>query len=146
MLWEGMPNEEFMRIAIKEAKKADFPYGAVIVKKGKVIARAGTAGAKSTDPTAHAEVTAIRKACKKLNSKTLVGCTLYSTCEPCPMCFAAMWWAKIETLVFGMSLKDSNRLSGPEINMSCTVLNRQGGNRIKVLGGLLKRECLGLFK
>ncbi len=91
-----MINKKFMKIAINVAKKADFPYSAVIVKNGEIISKAGTASKKSLDPTAHAEISAIRKACKKLKSRTLEGTTLYATCEPCPMCFTAAWWAKLK--------------------------------------------------
>jgi len=93
-----MKDKDFMHIAINVAKRADFPYGAIIVKNGKIIAKAGTASKKNIDPTSHAEISAIRKACKKLKSKELKGCIIYSTCEPCPMCFTAIWWAKVDRI------------------------------------------------
>ncbi len=139
-----MKDEKFMHIAINVAKKADFPYGAIIAKDNRIIAKAGTASKESLDPTEHAEINAIRKACKKLKSKELIGCTLYSTCEPCPMCFTAAWWAKIDRIVYGMTLKDSSRLMGKELEISCEFLNKKGGNRIKI-NQILRNECLKMF-
>lgn len=141
-----MNDEDFMRRAIEEAKNSDFPYGAVLVKDGIIMAKSGTAPKDSVDPTAHAEITAIRLACKKLNSKSLEGTTLYSTCEPCPMCFTAAWWANITRIVYGITLEDSSRLLFQELEVSSEFLNNKGGNRILLEGGLLKEDILDLFK
>jgi len=135
-----------MHEAIKEAKKADFPYGAVIVKDNKIIARAGTANRENLDPTAHAEITAIRNACKKLKTSNLTGTTLYTTCEPCPMCFTAAWWSKISKIVFGMTLEDSTRLMGQELEVRSEYLNKAGGDQIKIIGGILREDIIKLFK
>lgn len=100
-----------MRIAIDEAKKGikkgGGPFGAVIVKNNKLIAKAHNAVTLSNDPTAHAEICAIRKACKKLKTFDLHGCVIYSTCEPCPMCFSAIHWARISTVFYGTTKKDA---------------------------------------
>ena len=134
-----------MQEAIKEARKADFPYGAVIVKDNKIIARAGTAKKESLDPTAHAEITVIREACEKLKSKNLVGTTLYSTCEPCPMCFTAAWWANIGEIIFGMDLEDSSKLVGQELEVKSEFLNKVGGEKINIKGGVLREDIIKLF-
>ena len=76
------------------------PFGAVIVKDGKVIATGTNLVTSSNDPTAHAEMSAIRNACKSLSNFQLEGCTIYSSCEPCPMCLAAIYWARPQRLVF----------------------------------------------
>ncbi len=140
-----MNNEKFMSEAIKEAKKADFPYGAVIVKDNEIISRAGTAKKESLDPTAHAEITVIREACNKLKTTNLRGAILYSTCEPCPMCFTAAWWANISEIIFGMDLEDSSRLMGKELEVKSEFLNKAGGNKIKMTKNYMREEILSLF-
>ena len=95
----------FMRIALKEAEKGmekgeGGPFGAVIVKDGEIISKAHNEVLKTNDPTAHAEMVAIRRASKKLGRFNLSDCDIYSTCEPCPMCFSAIHWAKIKKLYF----------------------------------------------
>ena len=76
------------------------PYGAVIVKDGKIIAASGNCVTVNNDPTAHAEIMAIRQACKALNTFQLKNCTLYSSCEPCPMCLGAIYWARLKNVYF----------------------------------------------
>ena len=76
------------------------PFGAVIVKDGAVIAEGGNEVTSGNDPTAHAEIVAIRRACRALGSFSLAGATIYASCEPCPMCLGAIYWARIERLVF----------------------------------------------
>lgn len=103
---------EFMKIAIEEAlhgmKNNDGgPFGAVIVKNGQIISRAHNEVVKTNDPTAHAEVTALRKASSLLGRFDLSDCEIYSSCEPCPMCFAAIHWAKIKKLYYGSTRQDA---------------------------------------
>lgn len=83
------------------------PFGAVIVKNGAVIGKGVNSVTSNNDPTAHAEVMAIRDACKNLNSFQLEGCVLYSSCEPCPMCLGAVYWARPDRLVFAASKDDA---------------------------------------
>lgn len=83
------------------------PFGAVIVRDGKVIAEGVNLVTASKDPTAHGEVTAIRNACKTLNTFSLAGCELYSSCEPCPMCLAASHWARLDAVFFAASAEDA---------------------------------------
>ncbi len=139
-----MSDEKFMRLAIKEAKKGDFPFGAVLVKNNKIIAKAHNNSNQKLDPTAHAEVNIIRKACKKLKSKDLSGCTLYSTCEPCPLCFIAAWWANISKVVYGAEGEDVSEDEW-KIDVKCSYLNSNSGNKIQIQGGFLREECLKLF-
>ena len=138
-----MSNAEFMQLAIKEAKKGDYPFGAVIVKDEKIIAKAHNTA--TLDPTAHAEINAIKKACKKLKTTNLQGCTLYATCEPCPMCFIAAWWAEISKIVYGAEAEDV-----PEdewkIDVKCAYLNSKSKNKIRLEGGFLRKECVELLK
>jgi guanine deaminase len=103
---------EFMEAAVLEAKKGievrdGGPFGAVIVKDGKIIARGHNKVVSSHDPTAHAEVVVIRNASEKLGRFDLSDCELYTTCEPCPMCYSAIHWAKIKKFYYGATRKDA---------------------------------------
>lgn len=105
-------DREFLQLAIDLAVENvktgnGGPFGAVIVKNGEVLATGTNAVTTSNDPTMHAEVAAIRNACSKLNSFQLDGCTIYSSCEPCPMCLGAIYWARPEKLVFAASKDDA---------------------------------------
>jgi len=103
---------EFMKIAIEEAligmkNNEGGPFGAVIVRNGEIISRAHNEVVMTNDPTAHAEVTAIRRASRLLGRFDLSDCEIYSSCEPCPMCFAAIHWAKIKKLYYGSTREDA---------------------------------------
>ena len=106
--------EEFMAEAIKlsreSVKTGGGPFGAVIVKNGKIIAKASNKVTENMDPTAHAEVSAIRIAAKKLESFNLTGCEIYTSCEPCPMCFGAIYWAKLDKLYFANTKADAKNI------------------------------------
>jgi tRNA(Arg) A34 adenosine deaminase TadA len=108
------PNPEFLRRAIRLATEnvlngAGGPFGAVIVRDGKIIAEGVNTVTGANDPTAHAEVNAIRAAAKALGAFSLAGCQLYTSCEPCPMCLAAAYWARIDAIYFGASAADASR-------------------------------------
>ena len=107
-------NPEFLRRAIALATEnvvsgAGGPFGAVIVRDGRIMAEGVNTVTASNDPTAHGEVNAIRAACKALGTFTLAGCQLYTSCEPCPMCLAAAYWARIEAIYYGASAADAAR-------------------------------------
>jgi tRNA(Arg) A34 adenosine deaminase TadA len=101
----------YMRCAIQLSSEnidnGGGPFGAVIVKDDKIIAEAGNSVTLENDPTGHAEVNAIRLAAKNLNNFDLSGCVIYSSCEPCPMCLGAIYWARIDKLYFGNTKKDA---------------------------------------
>ncbi|NCA79610.1 MAG: nucleoside deaminase [Sphingobacteriia bacterium] len=107
-------NQKFMKKAIaasiKNIERGGGPFGAVIVKDGKIIATGTNRVTANNDPTAHAEVSTIRKACKKLNTFDLSGCEIYSSCEPCPMCLSAIYWAHIDRLYYGNTKKDAAKI------------------------------------
>ena len=104
-------DKEFMRQAIRLAsesvERGGGPFGAVIVRDGEVVAEGANSVTLHNDPTAHAEVTAIREACRRLGTFHLDGCTIYTSCEPCPMCLGAIYWAGIARVVYGNSRKDA---------------------------------------
>jgi tRNA(Arg) A34 adenosine deaminase TadA len=109
-----MSNPEFLRRAITMATEnvvsgVGGPFGAVVVRAGRIISEAANTVTATNDPTAHAEVNAIRAASKALGTFTLAGCQLYSSCEPCPMCLAAAYWARMDAIYFGASAADAAR-------------------------------------
>jgi tRNA(Arg) A34 adenosine deaminase TadA len=140
---------KFMRLAIQKARdgvrKGQTPFGACIVKSGKVIACCHNLVWKNTDITAHAEITAIRQACKRLKKIDLSGCVIYSTCEPCPMCFAACHWARIRRIVFGCAIKDAKGYGFNELQVSNLKLRQLSRNKIKITPAVSLKENIGLF-
>ena len=104
-------DKEFMREAIRLANQSvaqgGGPFGAVIVKDGEIIAGSSNSVTIDNDPTAHAEVNTIRKACQELGTFDLSGCTIYTSCEPCPMCLGAIYWARIGKIFYGNTRKDA---------------------------------------
>ena len=110
-----MTHENFMQEACNEARKGmeknqGGPFGAVIVMNGKIVGRGNNRVTSTNDPTAHAEVTAIRNACKNLSNFHLKNAVLYTNCEPCPMCLAAIYWANIQTVFFASDRNDAERI------------------------------------
>jgi guanine deaminase len=100
--------QEAIRLSIENVTSGNGgPFGAVIVKDGKIIARGANQVTSSNDPTAHAEVVAIRNACKELGSFQLEGCEIYTSCEPCPMCLGAIYWARPDKMYFANTKKDA---------------------------------------
>ncbi|WP_432712056.1 nucleoside deaminase [Pedobacter sp.] len=105
-------HEKFMRIAIELAEKNVLesiggPFGAVVVKDGEIIAQSGNCVTATNDPTAHAEISAIRLACTKLNNFDLTGCVIYTSCEPCPMCLSAIYWSRMATVYYANTKNDA---------------------------------------
>jgi guanine deaminase len=108
------PNSEFLRRTIALAVEnvtsgRGGPFGAVVVREGKIVGEGVNSVTAAHDPTAHAEVNAIRAAAKALGTFTLAGCELYTSCEPCPMCLAASYWARIDAVYFGCAAADAAR-------------------------------------
>ena len=107
-------NKKFMRKAIalslKNIENGGGPFGAVIVKDGKIVAIGVNRVTTSIDPTAHAEVNAIRKAAKKLGTFDLSGCEIYTSCEPCPMCLGAVYWAHLDKMYYGNTKTDAKKI------------------------------------
>lgn len=141
---------KYMRIAKENAEngiknKDGGPFGAVILDKdGNIIANGNNKVLKTNDPTAHAEVVAIRKACKKLNTYDLSDCTLYTSCEPCPMCLSAIIWANIKDVYYGCTKEDAGNI-GFRDDVIYDYL--KGKNRDLIhLNCLDREECIKVFK
>ncbi|MCF6224081.1 MAG: nucleoside deaminase [Flavobacteriaceae bacterium] len=110
--YDDVNHVHFMSEAIKSAIKGmnnneGGPFGCVIVKNGEIVGRGNNKVTSTNDPTAHAEITAIRDACKNLNTFQLEGCIIYTSCEPCPMCLGAIYWARPEKVFFGSNKNDA---------------------------------------
>lgn len=107
-------DKEFMRMAIALSQESvaggGGPFGAVVVKDGKVVAAASNSVTIDTDPTAHAEVTAIRMAARNLDTFDLAGCSIYTSCEPCPMCLGAIYWAHIDKIYYANDKEDAREI------------------------------------
>lgn len=108
-------DRKFMRqaidLSIENVRNGGGPFGAVIVRNGEVVATGVNNVVPHCDPTAHAEVTAIRKACQKVGDFKLDGCTIYTSCEPCPMCLSAIYWSGIERIFYGNTKQDAEDIN-----------------------------------
>ena len=145
-----MYQEKFMKMAIDEARKGirrrhGGPFGAVIVKNGKVVAVGHNRVLKNNDSTCHGEIDAIRKAERRLRTYDLSGCQIYTTGEPCAMCLAAILWANIDKVYYGCSLADNEEIGFRDDKID-KLLDRDD----KLYGSLLEQkereDCLKLFK
>lgn len=139
-----------MRMAIRLAEKnvaeaKGGPFGAVIVKDGKVLAKSANKVTGTNDPTAHAEVSAIRLACKKLHSFDLAGCVIYTSCEPCPMCLGAIYWARLDAIYYANTKKDAAAI-GFDDQFIYEELDLPMNQRKLPIVQLLRTEALGAFK
>ena len=122
------------------------PFGACIVNGDGVVSLAHNRVFATTDITAHAEVLAIREACHRLNTIHLGGCRIYSTCEPCPMCFAACHWARLDRLSFGAAITDALDFGFRELTLDHLTMKTLGGSPIETRAGLCREACLELFR
>ncbi|MBK4731287.1 nucleoside deaminase [Oxynema sp. CENA135] len=146
-----MNDTYFMQQAIAKAlegiHKGQTPFGACIVRgESEIVSCVHNIVWDSTDITAHAEIHAIRDACRVLDTVDLSGCTIYSTCEPCPMCFSACHWAKLDKIVFGTRIADAKALGFSELSISCEQMKQLGGSAIALHGDFMRAESLEVFK
>ncbi len=143
-------DEKYMKMAIEVALKGiesgQTPFGACIVKDDEVISCTHNIVWDSTDITAHAEIHAIRNACQKLQAIDLSGCVIYSTCEPCPMCFSACHWANIKKIVYGASIDDAKDSGFSELTISNSQMKEFGGSPIEIVEGCCLEENVKLFQ
>lgn len=145
-----MTHEHFMREAIKEAEAGvrqgrGGPFGCVVVRRGEVIARGTNCVTSTNDPTAHAEVTAIREACRRLETFSLAECELYTSCEPCPMCLAAVYWARIPTVYYGNTRADAAAI-GFDDDFIYQQIPLPPEKRAIAMKPLLRDEAQGAFR
>jgi tRNA(adenine34) deaminase len=138
-------DQAFMRLALDEARRGDYPFGAVIVRDDKVIARGRNLGKVHDDPTAHAEMTAIRRCVADHGSAALRGSTLYATGEPCPMCMGAIIWCHVGRLVFAASIKQlATKINQIMVPCADIAANAPFAS-ITIKAGILADEAMKLF-
>ena len=121
------------------------PFGAVVVRKGKIVGRGWNQVTSTNDPTAHAEVSAIRDACQKLETFQLDDCELYTSCEPCPMCLAAIYWARFRKVYYANTRKDAAKIDFDD-DLIYREVARPISKRIIPMKQLLRPEALAVFK
>ena len=145
-----MSQKKFMREAIKLAEAGmrggrGGPFGCVVVRKGEVIGRGHNRVTSTNDPTAHAEVVAIRDACANLETFQLDDCELYTSCEPCPMCLAAIYWARIPKIFFGNTRADAAAI-GFDDDFIYWQMPLPPDERTVAMKPLLRSEAMGAFR
>jgi tRNA(Arg) A34 adenosine deaminase TadA len=142
-------DKNFMLIAIalslNSVKSKGGPFGAVIVKDGNVIAKTSNSVTLDNDPTAHAEVNAIRAACSALKSFDLSGCTMYTSCEPCPMCLGAIYWASIDKIFYANSRTDAKNI-GFDDSFIYDELNKPMSERSIPIMQIMQNEAIKAFE
>jgi guanine deaminase len=146
----GTANPEFLRRAIELATRnvADGqggPFGAVIVRDGKIIAEGANSVTTTNDPTAHAEVNAIRAASRALGTFDLTGCEIYTSCEPCPMCLAAAYWARVDSIYYGAGAADAAK-AGFDDAFLYAELRKDHAARDLPMTQMLNEEALASFE
>jgi len=139
-------DERFMRIALDEARQGDFPFGAVIVRDGQVIARGRNLGRTNGDPTAHGEMIAIRRCLTVHGITALRGSTLYTTGEPCAMCMGAILWCRVGRLVFAASVQQLATTLDQIMISSADIAANAPFVPITITGGVLADEAMQLFR
>ena len=138
---------KYMKLAIKEAQKGitlghGGPFGSVIVKDGKVIAKGHNHVVGNNDPTCHGEIDAIRRACKNLKTFDLSGCEIYTTGYPCPMCFCAILWANIQKVYYGCNTTDTEIIGFRDKKFEDSIPKK----KIEICEEVDRKECLNLYQ
>lgn len=146
----SMKKEEIMEKAIERSSYGmnnnyGGPFGAVIVKDGEIVAEGFNNVTSSNDPTAHAEITAIRNACKKLNTFDLSGCELYTSCEPCPMCLSAIYWARIDKIYYANTKEDAAEINFDD-DFIYQEFKKERGNRTIPVEQIGREKAIKVFQ
>jgi guanine deaminase len=142
----------FMRMAIALARQSAIvdrtgsPFGCVIVRDGEVVGQGVNQVPSANDPTAHAEVVAIRDACARLGTYALTGCTVYTTGEPCPMCYAASWWARVETIYYSSTIRDALEYGAFDDESIYEAVTKPGPERAVPARELLRDEMVEVWR
>ena len=142
-------NSEFMlkaiELSIQSAKSKGGPFGCVIVKNNKIIAEGHNQVTANNDPTAHAEIVAIRNACAKLNNFFLKGCDLYTSCEPCPMCLSAIYWSHLDNIYYANTRTDAKDINFDDSFIYSEIKKEIDDRKIKMIQ-INREEALEAFK
>ena len=140
---------EFMKraieLSIESVNSGGGPFGSIIVKDNNIVAEGSNKVTLTNDPTAHGEIVAIREACKKLNNFSLNDCELYSTCEPCPMCLSAIYWARIDKIYYANTRKDAQKIDFDD-SLIYSELQKNINKRKIPMIQLMRKEALEAFE
>ena len=138
-----------MRYAIDAAQRGierrQSPFGCAIARQGELITACHNVVWQTTDITAHAEVTALRDACRKTDQLLLDDCVVATTCEPCPMCTSALHWARVKKVYYGATIGDAADAGFNELKVDASTLLRTGGSKVILRDGVMREECRTLF-
>ncbi|MCA9271000.1 MAG: nucleoside deaminase [Planctomycetales bacterium] len=141
---------QLMRLAIDKAyagvAAGQSPFGCAIARGDTLLAVAHNTVLQSVDITAHAEINALRQACAASGEILLEGVVVATTCEPCPMCMAALHWARVEAVCFGASIADAADAGFNELQLPAESVVRLGGSRVQLVAGVLQEDCVELFR
>ena len=144
-----MTPTELMRLAIEKCRQGiaagQSPFGCAIAQGDRVISCSHNTVVLTTDITAHAEVNAIREACREIGDIFLGGAVVATTCEPCAMCMAALHWARVDTVYYGATIADADTAGFNELSLPAAELLRIGGSKVKLVPMILPEECKQLF-
>ena len=134
-----------IELSISSANGSGGPFGCVIVKDDKIIAEGSNKVTFSNDPTSHAEIVAIREACKKLNTFNLSGCDLYASCEPCPMCLSAIYWSHVDNIFYANTREDAKKINFDDSLIYSEILKKNEDRKIPIKQ-ILRDEALKAFE
>lgn len=145
-----MTDQDFMRVAIDAAAKGgrlgEMPFGSCLVRQGRLVTAQHNSAKRNRDITAHAEMQVIREGCRLLKTLDLSGCVLYTSCEPCPMCFSACFWAKVLRVVYGSRIEDAARAGIRQIPIDSAGMKELSRAPLELVGDVLRAESVELFK
>ena len=134
-----------IELSIESVNNGTGPFGAVIVKNEKIIAEGSNKVTSTNDPTAHGEIVAIREACKQLNNFSLIGCELYSSCEPCPLCLSAIYWARINKIYYANTREDARKIDFDDSFIYSEIKKNIDERKIP-MAQMMRDEALKAFK
>lgn len=142
-------NKDFMKLAIEIAidgvkKKGSGPFGAVIVKGNELLGMGINQVTKGLDPTAHAEIVAIRDACQRLRTFSLAGLEIYTSCEPCPMCLGAIYWARLDKVYYGATREDAAKINFDD-HYFYEEIKKAPSERKVLMNQIMRDECIKIF-
>ncbi|MFL2886843.1 MAG: nucleoside deaminase [Candidatus Pelagibacter sp.] len=134
-----------IELSISSASTIGGPFGSVVVKDNKIVAEGSNKVTSSNDPTAHAEIVAIREACKKLNTFDLSGCEIYTSCEPCPMCLSAIYWSRVEKIYYANTREDAKKIDFDDSFIYLEIPKKTDDRKIKMTQ-ILRDDALKAFE
>ncbi len=146
----AMTDVDFMRLALQAAwqgiERGEMPFGACLVRDGRVVSTAYHSTRSARDTTAHAEVQALREAGRRLQPLDLIGCVMFATCEPCPMCFSACLLAKVSRIVYACRMEDTEKIGIRQIPIPSALMKEISRSNLELVPNVLRDEGLKLFE